>query len=391
MKIAIFADIHARGKDLRALAAQCGQAVGEIRTRDIDIIAFAGDLFDAPNIGDAHASTGGVVAIMQKFIADLVQGGLREMLMIPGNHDMAGVGSADALHVFDAIPGVTIVREAGSLALGTGLTVFCLPWAWNGAPEVELAEGAIDAPIAAPKGVYPTLEKGYDLLLGHVEVIGARMNSRVNCELVPQKWQIFRNTLTDFPARHVALGHFHLRHNLTDGRGGYVGAFRHLNHNDEGNPAGFEIWDSAADETEWIELTAAPRYQTIPVRSHDEPNPSAYDLDGTVTRVDFEIEPDADEIARLEARGVEVRIITRRDERVVRADVTDGVLQDGHGLIDLWAGVQRPPLSEDRQKRMHTAYDRAIADTVIPDDPAPDPQTGKGPVLSATEDDDTPF
>lgn len=383
MRSANFADPHARGKDLKALAAQCAQATCVIKTHNIDIITFAGDMFDAPNIGDAHASTGGVVAVMQKFIGDCTQDSLREVLMIPGNHDMAGVGSADALHVFDAIPGVTIVREAGSWVSKAGLTVFCLPWAWDGAPEVELAEGAIDAPITAPKGVYPTLEKGYDLLLGHVQVIGARMNSRINCELSPQKWQISRDVLSKFPARHVALGDFHLRHDLTDGRGGYVGAFRHLNHNDEDNPAGFEIWDSVTNETEWVELTAAPRYETIVIRSKDASNPLGHAVDNKITRIDYEIEPDADEVAQLEAYGIEVRIITQRDERRTRADVDDGVLQDGHGLIDLWAGVQQPPLADGRHKRMHTAYDRAIADTVIPDDPASS--------CAVIEDDDTPF
>ena len=352
MRIAIFADIHARGKDAKALAAQCGAAAGAVRTKDIDLVTFVGDVFDAPNIGDSRLSTGGVVAIMQRFVADLI-GGQRQVLMIVGNHDQAGSGSQDALHVFDEIPGVHIVREPENIFMA-GCEIACLPWSWAGAgndPAEELARLASER-----KG------KKFDLLLGHVQVVGAKMNSHVTCEASPGKWQIDRETLSAFPARHIALGDFHLRHDLTNGRGGYVGAFRNLSHNEEGNPAGFEIWDSVTGETEWVELDAAPKYQTIPVASLDEPAPSGYDLKNTVTRVDFGIDPDPAEVARLEAMGVEVRIIKGRDERIVRAVVDESIVHNARGLIDLWAKAQNPPVTPERMTRMSTAYDRMVAD-----------------------------
>ena len=236
MKIANVADPHFRGKDLEHARAQGMAMANECIRRGVGLVTVAGDLFDRPTIGDQHASTGAIAGAAIEVVKRLTDAGI-DVLMITGNHDQSGPGSADALHVFDGMDGVIVVRDTDVIAL-KGKMILCLPWQWNGDAERELS-----------RFTNPTEPM---MLLAHVEVIGSRMGGTRCCESSPGKWQISRQFLETLPVDHIALGHFHARQDLT-GRGGYIGSLRQCNFGEEGNAAGFEIWDTQTGLTEWVE------------------------------------------------------------------------------------------------------------------------------------------
>ena len=107
MFIASIADLHFGRADLQAARAQWEAALAECVKRKVDLITIAGDVFDKPNIGDAHASTGAIV----RAVLEPMKGLGIDFLIIPGNHDKAGPASQDALTVFDSMPNVTVERQ----------------------------------------------------------------------------------------------------------------------------------------------------------------------------------------------------------------------------------------------------------------------------------------
>ena len=346
MIIANTGDWHLRGKDLDAARAQLLEMTRECRARGVTLVTIAGDVFDRDNIGDNHVRTGGVEEVGIEAITALTDGGI-EVLMILGNHDIAGVGSADALHCFDNRPLVSIVREPRVVELTDGLFMACAPWSWAGGD----AEAAITALMP------------FNALLAHVQVTGARMSGAFTCEAKPGAWQVSRAFLEDIPAvRHIALGDFHARQNLAGGRGGYVGALRQLNFGEEGNPAGFELWDSETGAVEWVELSAAPRYRTITVPA-GQTCAAVEPSDAERLRYRFEGgPPDPVLVAELENAGYSVESIVTAVERVRRAEVPAGIASNPHAMIDLFASVAEPPIGAERLAGMHRAHDRVFSD-----------------------------
>ncbi|HUT58703.1 MAG TPA: metallophosphoesterase, partial [Phycisphaerae bacterium] len=255
MKIANVADIHARGKDLSACRDQLAAMVAECIKRQVALVTIAGDIFDRASIGDNHASTGAIAEVPIRAVAELTKHGI-EVLMIPGNHDVSGAGSADALHVFDGMAKVHVVRDPCWWVYTDdqcdNVHIFCLPWSWSGEDPGDILW-------------VQSVSRKATLLLAHVRVTGAKMSRDFTCDAKPGTWQVSRGFLELLPFDHFALGDFHARQNLTNGRGGYVGAIMQHNFGEEGNPAGFEVWNTETNETEWVELDAAPRYQTTTI------------------------------------------------------------------------------------------------------------------------------
>ncbi|HOG04565.1 MAG TPA: hypothetical protein PLL14_11330, partial [Accumulibacter sp.] len=260
-------------------------------------------------------------------------------LMIPGNHDYSGPGRADALHVFDACENVTVARGVG-FGGPVGVRVLCVPWLYTDKSFDEVVLDAASVPC--------------DLLLAHVQVRGALQNRRHAMEFGqpmkpyeprPGDWSTTREFLASLPVRHFALGDFHMRQDLTDGRGGYVGALRQLDFGEEGNPAGFEIWDSESNLTEWIELDECPQHRTIIAR----PGESVALLDDCIKyRVRYDGAPDPLEARELEAQGVQVEAIVERRERVKRCNVPSGMVGDLPATLRFWAEQQTDEVDVDR-------------------------------------------
>jgi len=351
MKIANTADWHIRGKDLDACRSQLLAMHIECVERRVDLVTVAGDVFHSSTIGDQYASTGAQVEVALEVVRLFSQSEI-QVLMIPGNHDKAGAGSVDALHVFDGLEDVEVVREVKAHNVwfkgGRCLRVLCLPWAWSGNAEEIL-------------GTLAGFEGEADLLLGHAQVAGARMQGAFTCDAKPGAWQLSRAFLNTLPVRRIALGDFHARQELVEGKGGYIGALRQLTFGEEGNPAGFEIWDTETGAVEWVELGAAPVHRTTILRPGD---PFDVVMDSSVKqRVRFEGKiPSAETVHKLEGLGVQVETIVPVQERVRRANVPDGIINDPHALIGLWAEHQEPRIEGDRLARMLTVYDSLQAD-----------------------------
>lgn len=379
MLIANTADWHLRGKDLEAADQQIGALVKACIERDVDLLTVAGDIFERPNICDQQSSVGALAEVAHshflKFTTS-IKG--PEIIMIPGNHDIAGVGSKDALHVFDAIDGITVIRKPSWLSwmrdthhpLGPVVLIGCLPWQWSGDARATLKTLILARPDPHVKTeaidvTWPTL------FLGHAEIVGGLMNNAKTCEPKPGKWQLSRDDITAIPVDHVSFGHFHKRIPP------FVGAIRQTDFGEAGNPTGFEIWNTETNEVDWIELDAAPRYFTINAHTKEFMAGGSLGRDGVTPRekvgcrwidqVKVRIEGDMgnvnpDLIAGLERSGVEVEQVIERQERVRRANVEPGILDDPHGLIALFAENQEPKIEGAQLERMLRVFDELFAD-----------------------------
>jgi len=343
-RIALTADEHARGKDLPAFRAQLAAMVDECNARGVDLLAIAGDIFDNSAIQDANASTGAIARAVISELYNLEP----KILMIPGNHDAAGSGSADALHVFADDYMGEVVREPSWQVFDFGLAIYCVPWDWSGAAFPGKAAFFCDE--------YERIEeqKHKTLLLAHVQVGGAVMNGGQVCQATPGKFQISREDLAAMPFDRFALGDFHKRQDLTGGRGGYVGALRQCNFGEEGNPAGFEIWDTETGAVEWIELDAAPRHKTFILAPGDASPPER--PEGWLYKVRLTgAQPDLVRARDLERDGHVVEVLPELDERLARAEVPPNVINDPRALMALWTDAN--DVDGDRLAAMLDVWD----------------------------------
>jgi len=344
--IANSADWHARGKDLDALDRQLGALVNQTALAGCELHCVAGDIFDEPNIADSRASTGAIVEIVTKHVANAPF----RWLFIPGNHDVSGAGSVDALTCLDQFKNVTVMREAGVYSDHPARHIFsnivCLPWDWSGKTTPAQAIRSIERHHANGKP---------DILLAHVQRIGSRMSGRKVCE--GGSWAISDAELDAFKFDHLALGDFHHRHN------GYVGALRQLNHGEEGNPAGFELWYPDTNETKWIELNEAPRYRTVKSFSKDDIWVQGENEILRVQTIGW-VPSQSEVIAAEQAappNSFRVEPILEREERIQRAEVPQGAASDPAALINLWASTQTPPIEPMRIQRMMSALKEIAA------------------------------
>ena len=333
--IAFSADWHARGSDLEAFDKQLGAMVNQTALAGCELHCCAGDIFDEPNIADSRASTGAIVEVITRHVANAPF----RWLFIPGNHDVSGAGSVDALTCLDQFKNVQVVREP-KIIFDSGRRIHCLPWNWSGSVTPYQSLLKLNRQQAFP-------DQNVTALLAHVQRIGSRMGSRKVCE--GGSWAITDLEIAALRFGHIALGDFHHRHN------GYVGALRQLNFGEEGNPAGFEIWHPDSGEVKWIELNEAPRYRTVKLYSKNEPIPEPRPNENLrVQTIGFV--PSASEVMAREQSSLpgalRVDAILQREERAARAEVPEGAASDPVALVNLWASTQSPPIEAARVERM---------------------------------------
>jgi DNA repair exonuclease SbcCD nuclease subunit len=332
VKIAAFADLHVRGKDLEAFRRQWRKSIDIANDEGCTAVVVAGDWFDRSNIGDKHDSTGAQV--------DAILEGARRIdatiYGIPGNHDYDNPSQAPATDCLSARAGFVIEKNIAWIMIGD-VAVLCVPWSWD---------RSIDADSCI-RSAWPVRPKARRYcLLAHAQVPGARMGA-----IVCQKhdtWQISRELLDEIPFDRVWLGDFHKRQDLTGGRGGYIGALRQLNFGEEGNPAGFEIWDSEMNTSEWIYVDEAPVHQTVRVATAQD---AVFDREPNVIYRVI-VEPGADlsptEMKRLETDGVQVEQYVEYNERMGRAgEIPEGIINRPVDLLRLWNEKQLSPLPAD--------------------------------------------
>lgn len=361
MKLAISPDWHI-GRELEHDAAQLGALVARCIREEVSAVLVPGDVFDRPNVCTPKYSTGAVQAVVADAIGRLVEADIK-VTMIPGNHDKAGPGSEDCLRFLDVMaPDVVVVREPKWLVDRCGVNVLYLPWVYDADAEAVLRDlvafGMQSGGVFGDGNAF----SGLSLLMAHVQVIGARMAGLRCCD--GGSWCVTREFLESLPFTRFALGDFHARQDLFDGRGGYVGALRQGNFGEEGNPQGFEIWDTDTGAVEWIELYAAPMHETYRPTCPVELDtmigaPSVNRRRAVVSGWT----PSGEAMARAEAAGVRVDVEAVRAERERRVDsVGSGILDDPHALIRLWASQQRPPLGDDDVARLLRVHDAVTAD-----------------------------
>jgi len=147
-----------------------------------------------------------------------------------------------------------------------------------------------------------------------------------------------------------------------------VGALTQNGANEEGNPAGFEIWDTATNTVEWVELHEAPTYHTMPVESRDEIDMVLAEPAKPNTIIRYrcaaDLIPSQEQLLRAEAIGADLLYDPPRLERVSRVDPEEAppeIVNQPHRLIDLWASKQEPPLDAEAVAAMHEEYDLSIA------------------------------
>lgn len=246
MKIAYLADLHARGRDIRPFLLQLEAALEAADERGCEAVVVLGDTFDRSNIHDKHATTGRIVS----GIVDLV---LRfehmEFYFLDGNHDRPTNESRSANWTLMGPPNLEVIDKPDVIEIG-GVQHFMLPWVYGSKPEDVIVPGL---------GEVKESERA--VLCAHLQVLGAQFAPGIVAK--DGTFAIDKDVLAAMPFERFFLGDFHVRQEIAEGRGGYVGGFRELNFSEEGIETGFEVWDTESRELEYIPLDAAPRHLTL--------------------------------------------------------------------------------------------------------------------------------
>lgn len=340
MIVASIADIHARGQDLENLRAVLDQATEACKDHGVQVVALVGDQFERPNIHDDHASTGAIAAVMITWLRALTVVA-RAVVAISGNHDIAGAGSQSAMRVLDGL-GVAELGPNGAFDCGGGqdnLMIYGVPWEWSGSKTVAERIRDMD-----PGNHRNPRRKGGDaalMLLGHFRVAGAKMSATRICE--GEGWSITEKELKELAGGYdrVVLGDFHARQDSLAGEslGGYVGALRQLNHGEEANAAGFEIWDTQTGLVKWIDLGAATQYRTVEWTEDGTPPEM---IPGYKTRVICPGWTPGEAIASpIEEAGGRIEAVLMDTERSARVEeIADGIVDRPRELIALYGGTK---------------------------------------------------
>lgn len=361
MNTAIVGDIHARGSDLGLLALQLNAAARVIRERQIEVGFIAGDVFDhsfaslrvfdgsAPLVccdggGDIHATAHEILGTVWDFFT----ASRARWYVIHGQHDQSGPSIVPAIRVLEAHPNVIVETEPTAF-LFDSCSVALLPWQWHGNADDTLLELVGSNPI--------------DLLIAHANVEGARLNGAAYAPHFAEpssKWTwclSARSVVGRF--RHAAVGDYHGRQEVWPGVGGPLGAIRQMNFGEEGNPQGFEVWDSETNLAEWVELDAYPPHRTWRVGpGHAAPTPE--ELRGCIARVIYDEKPAYAEAKALADAGATLERVEEKQERIRRVEVPDNADADPRRLIRPWAASQNPSIENLDIEAMESAYNEIM-------------------------------
>lgn len=347
MKLANFSDLHARGKDLDVFAEQLNAGFRIAKEKGCTGSALAGDIFDRGNIYDRKASTGEICDV----VIDAFASCTHPIIVIPGQHDMTSNNNVTALTVVAKLPDVFVMNEPQwfkgfpiERSGAQGLKIACVPWSWT-----ESAEDVISRLVAMPE-----MKSGKRLLLAHLQVVGAIMSGTQTHE--GGSFSISRKYLDSLPFDRFAFADFHKRQDLTDGRGGFVGALRQVDFGEEGNPQGFEIWDTETGKVEWIEIDCAPVHKNFVIKEGD---PVPIPIEGELHK----IKTDGFKLSRkmvqdLEDAGSVVEPIIARKERIERdSTIPPGILNQPPDLVHLFDRSQEPRIEREQLDRILTTVE----------------------------------
>jgi len=255
MKLAIVADVHFRGKDIKDKFAAWNAAVDRMIADKVKVLFLGGDTWDTRNIGGREASMGTVFRAFMDPLKRLLDAGI-EVYAILGNHELATGAQMSALEPLKDT-GVHVIDEMGGNYSGEGFQVRMIPWI----PDKEGTRAqALKSCLKQIKKEFKD-KKTFNILIGHLTVKGAAMNSGI-C-LAGSEFEVSSEELEETGADRIFLGHIH-KMQLIGKKVQYVGALCQNNFGEAGNPTGFMMIDTDKRTSTCIAIDSA-KYHTIDI------------------------------------------------------------------------------------------------------------------------------
>lgn len=348
MKLATLADLHAREKDLAEFTAQYQAALEECDARNVDAIVIAGDVYHRPGKAIARNLHRVIDAVKKPLVRWLDSDPKRVAYIIPGNHDYSTASDLPfALSEFDGHPRLFVIREPEVVHLDNhDLSLALLPYIYEADYDSELAQLCLDCNGATHR-----------VLVHHIPFAGLLMNKNYAAPFGEKNAARDSQFVKAFT--HVTGGHFHKRQ-----PGYYCGALRQLNFGEEGNPTGFEIWDSETGEAEFVQLNEARKHVTFFCNK----SRTAHDVLDHTGRFNIRLifdgpEPEPEHVRELEAAGVTVEIVRdayQRESRVENIDAS--IAADPQAILQLWCennGIEEDDRTGLIAELMRLEVDRA--------------------------------
>jgi exonuclease SbcC len=281
-KILIAGDVHLKARRLAETAEAWERVVRTAIDEGASHILQAGDVFDHANVFGKEATVG---TIYDAFLAPL-RGGEVKVLLISGNHDIAGPKDKDALAPVEGHSWATVLRQPGSHVLeegdGGGITVVAVPWVSRAVlfarmtsagmnpdeAKEKIEEGISDIFRVLAGQVAEAKEKGHLVIfMGHMEVTGALWdNGEVQAD---GAFEFSPAGMGALGADAYAIGHIHKRQpipGLPNPHDGYLGSICQNTYGESHVPATRLIevaddWTIASDRL--IPNKHSPRYYAV--------------------------------------------------------------------------------------------------------------------------------
>lgn len=248
MKLGFVADVHFQGGVLLPVIAKAWAQGFEVFDQEgVDVVYVVGDLHESPSLALGRDGTAGDVqaAVLGPLTRFLSKRPSRKVVVLVGNHDIAGPGHLSSVEYLRHLPGVEVVDTPRMLE-HDGILVGCLPWAWNtnllrsagyrAMSSQRFAEVAAELRHQMLLGFAAQWadHKGLRVLAGHAEVDGAQNRYT---DLPPGETHVFSlHDLKATGADVLAFGHYHKRQMDC-----YIGALVQLSFGEEGDPTGVAV------------------------------------------------------------------------------------------------------------------------------------------------------
>ncbi len=351
MKAAFFADIHARGKDLAAFRRQWQASLDKALELGAEFIGIAGDVYDRANIVDRYASTGAIIQAVVEPLSNIKI----PIIVVRGDHDIAGAGSVDALTSLDQMDNVFVLDSPTRYGVqrhdGSYVLFHCMPWQWD-TTETAATEWLLESAKQIPTYSRETKH----IVLGHCIVRGESFPAHYGGEGTAKKWIVEEHALRSGQFDFVALGDWHAHSFFLGDKGGYMGALRQVNYGEAGNPQGFVLWDSVLGPKH-IEIAAAKAHVVVSATEdviYSESFLETIAAADARTRIVFEERaPTNEELEACAANGIDVVVQIQASERVTRvAELPEGLSGDLRKMLEVWAAAQQPPICGEQLEEL---------------------------------------
>jgi len=340
MKIANIADLHISPETMQDAERSLQWALKDMRERGVSLVNIAGDVFNAPVVGDSDIATGPLYDMVAGLLANC-EG--MTFNVLPGNHDIgkpnqpaaaAPLGNLTNVHYY---PIPRIVRASS-------VDIVMMPWLTKanifsngdtkGMNQEEIAHAFNQRVNVILEDLVNRREGVHLMLVGHAEVTGALLGNDTRA-CAGKEFPLPKDLLDRFD--HVALGHLHKRQRY------YVGSLFENNFGEAGYEVGYEVVNVHPDrlEVEHVTNPHTPRHRTISKATCEEDLPDPKSI-GPLDRLKVWLAPefpnDSKKIWALGERGAIVKRLAERSTQL-RTDerLDEGEVIDPHKVLEYWA------------------------------------------------------